>query len=57
MGNIKLTVWGREFDLEVVFDCYSGEKATLSQEQAFNSFIQNKSLIDASLENVFEYCK
>ena len=57
MENKKLTIWGREFNLKVVFDCYSGETATKEQQQALNSFIQSASLIDNSLNAVFEYCK
>lgn len=57
MENVNLTVWGREYKLKVVFDCYSGESVTEDQRQALDCFIRASSLIDSSLNVVFEYCK
>ena len=57
MENIKLVIWGREFNLRIAFDCYSGETATENQQQALARFVQTTSTIDSSLTYVFEYCK
>ena len=37
--NKQINIWGRIFDLEIVFDIYEGEKISLKQEEALNEFM------------------
>ena len=57
MNTIKLTVWGRAFELNIVFDCYSGENTTENQRQALGNFLECSSILDNALGHVFDYCK
>ena len=57
MKTTKMTIWGREFELKIVFDCYSGEKETEIQQQALTHFLEKSSIIDGSLQSIWGYCK
>ncbi|MDR0443216.1 MAG: hypothetical protein LBH44_07420 [Treponema sp.] len=52
----KLSVWGREFDLDVEFDCYTGKEKQPYQEDAFKAFLSCSNLVDDSLDEVKKYC-
>ena len=54
MLNIK--IWNREFDLEVIYDCYSGEEVLNEQKDALNRFFSDVKTIEASKNNVEKYC-
>ncbi len=56
MNKIKLMMWGRKFDLDITFDCYSNEKVLESQKQAIQKFSEMSDVIDKSLEKVKAYC-
>ena len=56
MNKIKLMLWGREFDFDITFDCYSDEKVLESQKQAVQKFSEMSDEIAASLESVKAYC-
>lgn len=56
MNKIKLLIWGREFEIGVTYDCYSGEEVLESQNVALDSFIQASEAIAESLEEVKRYC-
>ena len=36
----KLTIWGREFELRVTFDCFDNEEVLPIQEQALEAFLK-----------------
>lgn len=57
MPKQKIAIWGREFDLDVVFDCYKGEVVTPTQEDAYNSFCMHLDLLNSCKRNIEEYCK
>lgn len=57
MDKIPLTIWGRSFDLDVVFDCYRGETPTDVQQRALDNFIANSNLLDKVRPEVEMYCK
>lgn len=48
--NELLNIWGREFNIEVVFDIYEGEQISQKQEEALSEFISksHELLIDPS---------
>lgn len=56
MSKEKITVWGREFDMEVKFDCYSGEEVLEIQKDAVAAFLKSQDAIEASLNQVKQYC-
>lgn len=56
MNKVKIKIWGREFDLDVSYDCYSGEEMTDVQKAALEAFSQNEKGISESLYQVKEYC-
>lgn len=40
MNKCKITLWGREFELGIEYDCYSGEEVTPEQENVLTKFIE-----------------
>ena len=56
MNNIKVRLWGRQFNLDITYDCYSGENILESQKKAVQIFCEKSDEIEASLKNVKEYC-
>ena len=36
-----LNIWGRKFDIEIIFDCFESEEISESQKNAFDDFIAN----------------
>lgn len=56
MNKAKLQIWGREFEMEVKYDCYAGEAVLEAQEDALKAFLKSDGVIMASLEMVKDYC-
>lgn len=56
MNKEKISIWGREFELEIKYDCYTGEKVLNSQIEALKSFLKSEECIAESLEMVKDYC-
>ena len=55
IDSIKISIWGRDFILPILYNCYSGEKVTESQVKALNMFVQNDGLIEKSKKYVEDY--
>ena len=51
----KISIWGREFDLKVVFDCFDDEEVLPIQEQALKSFLKANAAIEDSKKQVENY--
>ena len=51
----KISIWGREFDLRVVFDCFDDEEVLPIQEQALKSFLKANAAIEDSKKQVENY--
>ena len=51
----KISIWGREFDLKVVFDCFDDEEILPIQEQALKSFLKADAAIEDSKKQVENY--
>lgn len=50
-------LWGRELTVNIVYDCYEGEKILPTQKVAYEKFIKKaEKLMDESLSKVKEYC-
>lgn len=56
MNKEKTMIWGREFELEVRYDCYTGEEILDSQKDAVASFLKSEGDDALSLEQVKRYC-
>lgn len=57
MNNCSMEIWGRKFDINVVFDCYEGEEILESQQTAYQLFIEKApELLDGVRIKVEEYC-
>ena len=56
MNKVKLNIWDREFDIEVVYDKYSNETVLTAQEKALEDFMRATEEIRSSLAIVKEYC-
>ena len=56
MNSIKIVLWGRTFDLDIVFDCYKDEDVLELQREAVKLFLDNTQNIDLSLDSIKEYC-
>ena len=54
--NKKLNVWGREFDLKVIYDVYEDEEITSIQNEAYEDFIAKSGELLHSDEEVKKYC-
>lgn len=54
--KIKVTIWGRELELGITYDCYSGEEILDSQKDAVKAFIKEANSIDNALDRVKDYC-
>lgn len=54
MSKIVLQIWGREFELSIVYECYPGEEILDSQRTEFE-LLTTADIIDTSLESVKEY--
>lgn len=54
--NKKLSVWGREFSLKVIFDVYKGEEVLEIQKEALDSFVEAADYALDSCEKLKEYC-
>lgn len=56
MNKVKLLIWGREFEMEIKYDCYTGEEVLENQKEAINAFVKSEEGIAESLEKVKNYC-
>lgn len=52
-----LNIWGREFDLEIIYEEYEGEGRTPAQNIALQELISHWAVVDASLERVIRFCE
>ena len=55
--TIKLTIWEREFELPIEYDCYKGEEITKEQFASAEGFASHQEWIDSSKKDVEEFCK
>lgn len=56
MNKIKMMIWGREFNLNITYDCYTNEHILKSQEEAVQEFSVMSEEIENSIDRVKEYC-
>lgn len=56
MNRVHVTIWGRELELEVKYDCYDNEEITTTQKEALEDILNNSNSLDSSLEELKQYC-
>lgn len=57
MNKKKITIWDREFELNVIYECYPGEEVLQSQKDAV-SWLDDENIILSTLDIVKDYvCK
>lgn len=53
---LNISIWNREFDLKVLYDCYVGEQVLEEQKEALNKFAADKKTIESSKIFTEKYC-
>jgi len=53
---IKLNIWGRLFELEVIYDCYQGEHVTPLQKETALLLENDSQFINTCLNDIKNYC-
>ena len=56
MNKQKIIIWNREFELDVVYEKYSGEDVLPIQKDALQKFLADTSIIDDAKSAVEQYC-
>lgn len=54
MNKSTITIWGRNFELDIIYECYPGEEVLDSQKEALK-WLNNSEIIEASLGAVKAY--
>lgn len=57
INTIDLTIWEREFSLEIDYDCFEDEVPSQEQMNSLNEFLANPDWIEESKEYIEEFCK
>ena len=53
----NITIWGRDYELETVMDCYDGEEVIPEQEEALAQLLEAGEELDKAQEAVREYVR
>ena len=51
----NITIWERQFDLRVIFDCFDNEEVLPIQEQALEAFLKAENTIQESKNQLEKY--
>ena len=54
--NKKIAAWGREFELKVVFDVYTGEDVLNEQKEAMDAFLSVSDTLLSDDKEIKQYC-
>lgn len=54
--NKKVMIWGRKFDLKVIFDVYQGENILDIQKDAVEIFVKESESLLSSYKELESYC-
>lgn len=55
MRDVKVSVWGRSFDLPVRFDCYEGESVLPDQEEGLSALLSSWEVVEKAKESLIDY--
>lgn len=56
MNKELITIWGKNLELDIIYDCYSGEEILDKQKESYFFFLKNGDEIEKSLDKVKQYC-
>lgn len=56
MNKVKIDFFGREFNLNVIFDYYEGEEILPSQKETLNTFLEEQHFLNDDLNKLKKYC-
>lgn len=57
INPVELIIWGRQFTIPAVYDCYGGESVTQEQTDALKTFIAHLEWIEKAKRQVEAYCR
>ena len=57
IDKLNITIWEREFELPVEYDCYSGEEVTKEQIEAISKISNDPKIIAEARPMLESYCK
>ena len=57
MAKKVISVWGRVFELDIIYECHKGEEITPEQINAYNCFVSNPEWLDNAKSIVERYAK
>lgn len=55
MNKSTVRIWGRNFDLEVYYKKFQGKNVNLSQQEAYDKFLESEDIIEKSYRKVVSY--
>ena len=55
MRKARVSVWGREFHLDVILQCYPGDTVLPAQEEALTKFLETDATINKAKDAVERY--
>ncbi|MBQ6980315.1 MAG: hypothetical protein IJQ07_06690 [Clostridia bacterium] len=56
MNNLEIEIFGRKFNLDIIYDCFDNEKITEIQRDTFLNFISQKNiLLEKAQQKLKEY--
>lgn len=56
MSKKRMKIWGRELEMDIKYDCYSGEEVLDSQKDAAAIFLESEDAVEDALGYVKKYC-
>lgn len=55
--SVELIIWGRQFTIPIVYDCYRNESVTQEQTDALKAFTTHLDWIEKAKRQVEVYCR
>lgn len=52
----RLNIWGRDFEIEILYEEYEGEGRIHAQDVAINNLLDNWNVVSSSLDEVKRFC-
>ena len=56
MNKLKINIWGRDFELDIVYDCFQGEEILDVQMETLKCFLEKPDLIIQAKSAIEDYC-
>lgn len=57
MSKVSMEIWGRSFEIPIIYDCYTGEEILNSQKEAYQMFMEKSgNLLEVAKEEIKKYC-